>query len=359
MPDIRELGPQGRGMLHEGWSTEVADYVIVCGWALEGNAFLVGDAAGGLYAFEGKSGTTLWHRKEVHEGGLLAMSIHPDGDIFATAGQDGRVLIWKSKEGESNKALELGKGWVEHLQWSPDGQFLAVVFSQYVYVFGADGEEHWRSDKHPSTVSAVAWSKSNELATACYGRVTFYDVIRDQVNQKLEWQGSLVSMVLSPDGDIVACGSQDNSVHFWRRSTAQDAEMTGYPGKPSQLAFDQTGMVLATGGGERITVWSFQGNGPEGTVPGELDLHIGAISSLAFSNRGSLLASGSRDGSVFVWLLQKNGHGEPLGGAFVGGRIEAIAWRPDDCALAAVNANGGINVWDFKNRIKTSPKGFS
>ena len=56
-------------------------------------------------------------------------------------------------------------------------------------------------------------------------------------------------MVLSPDGGIVACGSQDNSVHFWRRSTGQDSEMFGYPGKPSALAFDDTGTLLATGGG--------------------------------------------------------------------------------------------------------------
>ena len=70
------------------------------------------------------------------------------------------------------------------------------------------------------------------------------------------------------------------------------------------------------------------------------------------------MASGARDGSVFVWFLQNNGHGDPVGGAFVGDRVEVIAWRPDDCALAAVNANGGINVWDFKNVIKTSPKGF-
>tara|TARA_Y100001968_G_scaffold139835_1_gene127961 strand:- start:696 stop:1775 length:1080 start_codon:yes stop_codon:yes gene_type:complete len=359
MPDIRELRLQGQGMLHEGWSNEVDDYAIVCGWALSGEAFVVGDAAGGIYAFEGKSGSTLWQRKEVHEGGLLSMSIHPDGNVFATGGQDGRVLIWNSKEGESIKALGLGKGWVEHLKWSPDGRFIAVAVSRYVYVFESDGQEYWRSDKHASTISAIDWSTSNELATSCYGRVTFYDVIRDQVNQKLEWQGSLVSMVLSSDGDIVACGSQDNSVHFWRRSTAQDAEMTGYPGKPSHLAFDQTGLVLATGGSERITVWSFQGNGPEGTVPGELGLHPEPISSLAFSHRGLLLASGARDGSVFVWILQNNAHGDPIGGAFVGEHVEAIAWRPDDCALAAVDAKGGINVWNFKNIIKKSPKGFS
>ena len=357
MPDLR--GFRAKGMLHEGWTAQVDDYAIVCGWALAGEYFLVGDVAGGLYAFEGKSGAISWHRKAVHEGGLLAMSIHPEGHTFATAGQDGNVLIWKSRKGEISKVLELGKGWAEHLKWSPDGSFLAVVFSRYVYVFDGDGQEIWRSDEHPSTVSAIAWSTSKELATACYGRVSFFDVLRDHVNQKLEWQGSLVSMALSPDGDIVACGSQDNSVHFWRRSTEQDAEMTGYPGKPVQLAFDQTGTLLATGGSDRVTVWSFDGNGPEGTIPGELTIHAEPISSLAFSHREMLLASSARDGSVLVWFLDKNGNGNPVGGAFVGEQVSAIAWKPNDSALAAIDANGGINIWEFKFRTKTSPKGFA
>ena len=68
-------------------------------------------------------------------------------------------------------------------------------------------------------------------------------------------------MVLSPDGDIVACGSQDNSVHFWRRSSGQDSMMSGYRGKPSALAFDSSGMLLATSGGESATVWCFEGDG--------------------------------------------------------------------------------------------------
>jgi len=356
MSDLEAFTP--KGMLHEGWSAQVDDYAIVCGWALQGKAFLVGDAAGGVYSFEGKSGKLIWRTKDIHKGGLLAMSIRPDGNTFATAGQDGHVLIWESKEGKSINDLELGRGWVEHIKWSPDGKFFAVVFTKYVYVFNEKGQEHWRSAQHPSTVSAIAWSNSNELATACYGQVTFFDIVTDKVNQKLEWQGSLVSMVLSPDGDIVACGSQDNSVHFWRRSTEQDAEMTGYPGKPSHLAFDSTGTVLATGGSDRVTVWSFQGSGPESTVPGELTLHTESISSLAFSNSGMLLASGSRDGSVFAWFLQNNGQGDPVGGAFAGDLVSQIAWRPDDCALAAVNANGGITLWEFKVRRGKGPQGF-
>ena len=47
-----------------------------------------------------------------------------------------------------------------------------------------------------------------------------------KIKQKLEWKGSLVSMVLSPNSDIVVCGSQDNTIHFWRRSTEQDSMMS-------------------------------------------------------------------------------------------------------------------------------------
>ena len=94
MSGIEAFSP--KGMLHEGWSAQVDDYAIVCGWALQGKTFLVGDVAGGLYAFEGKSGKLIWQSKDIHKGGLLAMSIHPDGNTFATAGQDGHCLLYTS-----------------------------------------------------------------------------------------------------------------------------------------------------------------------------------------------------------------------------------------------------------------------
>ena len=58
MPDIEPFSP--RGMFHEGWSAEVEDYAIVCGWALEGKLSIVGDVVGGLYGFEGDTGCLLY-----------------------------------------------------------------------------------------------------------------------------------------------------------------------------------------------------------------------------------------------------------------------------------------------------------
>ena len=343
MSDVSTDRPEG--VLRRGWSAAVGDYAIAGGWTLRGEALVVGDAAGSVYAFDGKSGTTIWARRGIHEDGVLAMAIHPNGTAFATAGQDGRVLIWGIAEGQVKQAIDVGSGWVEKVAWSPDGQWLAASCSRQVRAYGADGGEVWRSDDHPSTVSAIAWSGAGELATACYGRVTFFDASTGELRQKLEWKGSLVSMALSSDGDIVACGSQDNSVHFWRRSTEQDSMMSGYPGKPSALAFDDTGTLLATGGGEAVTVWSFQGSGPEGTRPGVLERHVQPVTTLAFARRGMRLASGARDGAVVVWSLQSHGGGGPVGAALVADVVAELYWRPDGRALAALDARGGVTVW--------------
>ena len=348
MSDLNIDSP--RGALRRGWSAAVGDYAIAGGWSLRGEALIVGDAAGGVYAFDGKSGATAWERRGVHEGGVLAVAIHPSGTAFATAGQDSRVLIWSVAEGQVSRAIDVGSGWVENVAWSPDGQWLAASCSRQVRAYGADGAEVWRSDDHPSTVSAIAWSSVGELATACYGRVTFFDAPTGELRQKLEWQGSLVSMALSPDRDIVACGSQDNSVHFWRRSTEEDSTMSGYPAKPSALAFDDTGALLATGGGEAVTVWSFQGSGPEGTRPGVLEFHVQPITTLSFAPGAMRLASGGRDGVVVVWSLRRDGQGDPTGVALVADVVGGLYWRPDGRALAALDAQGGATVWRVSNR---------
>ena len=175
--------------------------------------------------------------------------------------------------------------------------------------------------------------------------MTIFDAATGEHKERFEWKGSLVSLALSPDSDVIACGSQDNSVHFWRRSTGEDSMMSGYPGKPMALAFDSTGTLLATGGGEAITVWSFEGNGPEGTYPGSLELHERAVSTLSFAPDGLTLASGGRDGLVFVWSLQSDGQGRPEGAAMLESVLAEVCWRPDGKALAALDGEGIVTVW--------------
>ena len=121
--------------------------------------------------------------------------------------------------------------------------------------------------------------------------------------------------------------------------------MAGYSGKPSNLSFDRSGMLLATGGSKSVTVWSFEDGGPEGTSSGFLELNAEPISCLAFAPKGMRLASGARNGSIVVWGLRSNGEGDAIGTVLMKGIISAIAWRPDDRVLATVNTKGGGAGW--------------
>ena len=248
-------------------------------------------------------------------------------------------------EPDTEKVIDIGTGWAENVSWSPDGSLIATSLSKTVYVYSASGEEVWRTSDHQSTVSTIAWTNKGELATACYGQVQFLDGVSGNLIQKLEWKGSLVSIALSNDSDVVACGSQDNSVHFWRRSSGKDSKMSGYPFKPSALSFNKKGTLLATGGSEAATVWNFEGDGPEGTSPLELDYHADAITSLLFSNHSNRLLSGCRNGTVVLWEINSNNTQAKLGVGQVADTVAELYWRPDDRAVAALDRQGGVTVW--------------
>ena len=274
---------KSHGVLQNGFFATVNDYPIAGGWGLKGKFFAVGDASGSIHAFDGTSGQEVWKNPQAHLGGILSMSVSSNGKRLASVGQDGQLALWDFADGQMQHRTEIASGWVEHVAWSKSSNHLAVSSGRILTILSSSGEKIWSSGNHPSTVSALGWVTDQEISTACYGRVTFFNSSSGQENERLEWQGSLVSLALSPDGNVVACGSQDKSVHFWRRSNGQDSMMSGYPWKPSELAFSHDGLLLATGGGEDVTIWSFDENGPEGTIPGVLEFHKAPISSLAFS----------------------------------------------------------------------------
>ena len=79
--------------------------------------------------------------------------------------------MWK-REPPRHKLILVQGG--ENLTWS-DGDCFAATCSRHAYVFDTMAK-NLEIETHPSTVTAIAWSDKNELATASYGQVAFYDI---------------------------------------------------------------------------------------------------------------------------------------------------------------------------------------
>lgn len=327
------------------WRADTGDYVTALEVARDGERCVVGLGDGHVLVLDLASGGERC-RFMAHAGGVLGVSVAPDARCVATCGQDTSAKLW-SLEGQLLRELPGGSsGWVEHVAWAPVGGRLATAAGRSVRVWSSDGDPIVQSEPLASSATALVWrSDGSGLAVSCYGGVHLMPFVAGAKARHLQWQGSLISLAWSPDGKVLACGSQDRSVHFWRLASGRDSEMTGYRFKPKALAWDRESKLLATGGDANITVWDFRGKGPEGTRPMQLDEHRGLCTHLAFSPVGGLLASGSQDTSILLWVPRKSQR--PQRFAFLEEAVTALAWHRAQSTLIGADAAGTVCAWDI------------
>jgi WD40 repeat protein len=181
------------------------------------------------------------------------------------------------------------------------------------------------------------------LTSACYGQLATFKPDTSEPLKAFPWKGSILTVAWSPDGNLVATGNQDASVHFWYRRTGKDLEMSGYPTKVRELSWDPGSRYLATGGSAVVIVWDCSGKGPAGTRPTELEAHDTLLSALQYQHKGDLLASGCQDGLICVWNPPRKGR--PIRTARLDAAITQLRWSPDDRILVASSSNGLVRAF--------------
>ena len=55
------------------------------------------------------------------------MAVHPENDLLITGGQDGQIVVWNIKDGQALRTIDLGRGWVENVRWSPSSRYRSLV----------------------------------------------------------------------------------------------------------------------------------------------------------------------------------------------------------------------------------------
>jgi WD40 repeat protein len=297
-----ELVPQG--------SVELPDCISAIRFSPDGTTLAAASLGGAVVAIDCET-TEVRHRLPGHPGGALAVAWSPDGQLLATGGQDGKVRLLGLASG-FEVGLDAGPGWVEHLAWSPDGRWLASSAGKVVRFWSPPRVLAGEVNGFESTVTGLVWVPESGLAVvSCYGGVHVLEVGVTRPVRSFAWKGSILSLVISPDGNYLASGNQDASVHIWRAQTGEDFQMQGYPTKVKALAFSPDSRCLATGGGAAIAIWDFSGDGPAGRAPDILEGHTDLVTDLAFVERGRerLLASVSLDETLSLWRLAKRKRG--------------------------------------------------
>ncbi|HEV7570331.1 MAG TPA: hypothetical protein VGQ21_02435 [Thermoanaerobaculia bacterium] len=187
-------------------------------------------------------------------------------NLLAAGSSGGNVSIWDVRNGGAPRQITTGSVAVMSLAFQPSGQLLAAG--------NLDG-------------AVTLWDAAHPAAAAR---------LRGADNK------SVRAVAFSPDGKTLAA-SQSSGALLWNvaQPDAQPRSVCKDANDIRSLAFKPDGTALLCGRADGRIVGSLLRQGREVTFSG----HTASVNSLRFNPRGDVFASGSADGTIRLWHVDK------------------------------------------------------
>jgi DNA-binding beta-propeller fold protein YncE len=202
------------------------------------------------------------------------------------------------------------------------------------------------------------WGHVSDEALATFERITGKKMTRGEIEDwwEIEHEGKrrpepvlklggntdqLRCVVFSPDGRLVASGSNDSTAKVWDARTGEKIHtLRAHGSTVIHVAFHPAGKRLATAAGDQtIRIWDV-------ATGAEIRTLKGGDSWVAYSPDGKRLASAGEDGLIRIWDADS---GEPV--STFGDRrhpVESLAYRPDGRRMAVACRGQNVQVWDLQ-----------
>ena len=243
-----------------------------------------------------------------------------------------------------------------------DGRWVAVVGEEGKGVL-FDREQNKASglpSHHTDTITCVALDQKHEaLITAGTDRYVFLSPLSaDGPTKQWRCPGSVVALAVNHNGELLAVGGPDYSVQA--KALDGNEAFEALPEAPTNvtcLAFSPDDRLLAcTTGDGLLCVWALEPPDARGLrrarQPRWLRKYISTgLEAVAFSPRGTELATGSADGSIEIWDLTKGARQSLLQGHYK--KVSSLAYSPRGELLVSASWDLTLRIWDLASRTTT------
>jgi WD40 repeat protein/energy-coupling factor transporter ATP-binding protein EcfA2 len=277
-----------------------------------------------------------------HEISANSISFHPQGERFASAGNDGAIKLWdlngvKSLEIKPCEAVESRNIW--SVAFSPDGEKLAFAYENGTLIVWdlKDNNLIFKCQKHTAPVSALSfYHDGTKLVSGSLDRTIKLWDIKEGYKATSQREKRVRHVSISPTGQLVAA-FEDGTISFLSEDYSSILKtLNSHREAVFKVSFITNDKLVSCGQDKTIKFWScnrkFEG-------------HSGRINQGDFSKDNNILVTASDDGTAKLWkldgtLLQslKSDDGKAVGD---------VKFSRDSQVIATANVDGVIQLWNF------------
>ncbi|KAF7970766.1 hypothetical protein HWV62_23108 [Athelia sp. TMB] len=311
-----------------------------------------------------KTGGTVAGPFEGHSNEVTSVAFLPGrGKYIVSGSSDGTIRVWNADSTEAALSpFEGHSNGVRHVAYSPDGDhIISHSFDGTIRIWNADTAEpaggpfRGRNDFKASPVS-YSWPDGRHIIIGSEaGAIQVWNAKTSEPMPQLlggHEQSSVTSLASSPDGRYIAysCHGDTNVYILGKDGYGPIKELGGHTSDINALDYSPNAQYVASGSNDgTIRVWDVE-KGATVFESAQLD-GLYYIKSVAYSPNGEHIVSGSGNRKIQVWKVEINETKAKPIKVLSGhdGWVSSVAYSPTGRYIVSGSEDYTVRVWDAQS----------
>lgn len=291
-------------------------------------------------------------------GRVSCTAFHAISNLLIIGFTSGAFGLYELPHCSQLQVLTISQDSVDRITVNQTGEWLLFGSTELgqVLVWEWQSESYiLKQQSHYDSLTTVVYSPDGTkvVTGSDDGKIKIWDAVSGfAVTTFNQHMASVSALKFSQRGNVLFSASLDGSVRAWDLLRYRNFRTFTAPKRIqfTSLAVDPSGEMVCAGSIDDfdIHVWNVQTS----QLVDRLSGHEGPISSLDFSQDGSLLASGSWDHTARLWnFFGRTAISEPM---HLQSEVLVVSFRPDAKILLVSSMDGTITTWNVKSANQES-----
>ncbi len=278
----------------------------------------------------------------LHKTKIENLAFSPDGKLIATAGSDGIVKLWQSRNAREVTNKIIHDGIVHAVVFSPDGKYLASASEDGTAKISEidTGREILRINHELPVINIIFSPTGMYLATLERGSniTRVGESATGKEISRMSHARFINAIALSPEGKYLATASDDKLARVWKIGNAQAVLTLKHPGWVQDVVFSPDGKLLATRSFTNVMLWDSITGKKLSTMT-----HGNGVNEIVFSLDGKYLATASNDDKARIWDVIS---GKEIVIMPHQNSVHDVTFSPDEKLIATASKDGTARIWE-------------